>query len=133
MATEHTDCDDGDEGVYPGAPEVCDGRDQDCDGDIDEDTDCSDDDGDGWTEAWGDCDDTDPSVHPGAADTAGDGVDSDCDGTDGQAPNDRTWTATDTGNPLPGDGCACTSAPSPAGAGWAAIGLLALLWRRRAR
>lgn len=28
----------------------------------------------------GDCDDTDPTVHPGAPDASGDGVDSDCDG-----------------------------------------------------
>ncbi|MEZ4240425.1 MAG: FG-GAP-like repeat-containing protein [Myxococcota bacterium] len=38
-------------------------------------------DGDGFG-APGDCDDRDPSVHPGAADTPGDGVDSDCDGYD---------------------------------------------------
>lgn len=36
-------------------------------------------DGDGWP-ASADCDDTDPSVHPGATDACGDGVDNDCDG-----------------------------------------------------
>lgn len=30
-----------------------------------------------------DCDDSSPSIHPGAADEVGDGIDSDCDGTDG--------------------------------------------------
>ena len=31
------DCDDGDPAVYPGATDLCDGRDEDCDGDVDED------------------------------------------------------------------------------------------------
>ncbi|MFK7930574.1 MAG: MopE-related protein [Myxococcota bacterium] len=29
-----------------------------------------------------DCDDSDPDINPGAIETAGDGVDSDCDGSD---------------------------------------------------
>jgi hypothetical protein len=40
-------------------------------------------DGDGSTSCDGDCDDGDPAINPGAADTAGDGVDDDCDGVDG--------------------------------------------------
>jgi hypothetical protein len=31
------DCDDGDDTIYPGAPEILDGKDNDCDGDFDED------------------------------------------------------------------------------------------------
>ncbi|MEE2751655.1 MAG: putative metal-binding motif-containing protein [Myxococcota bacterium] len=42
----------------------------------------TDQDGDGYTEADGDCDDSDASIHPGAQETPGDGVDSNCDGND---------------------------------------------------
>ena len=38
-------------------------------------------DGDGYFEPE-DCDDSDPNVHPGAEETAGDEVDSNCDGED---------------------------------------------------
>jgi len=40
-----------------------------------------DDDGDGF-EQGEDCDDSDPEVYPGADETPGDGVDSNCDGED---------------------------------------------------
>jgi hypothetical protein len=73
------DCWEGDAGVFPGAPEVADGVDQDCDGVVDEGTEWYDDDGDGTAEEAGDCDDADPLRHPGATETC-DGGDQDCDG-----------------------------------------------------
>lgn len=39
-------------------------------------------DGDGYTPSENDCDESDDAVHPGAAETPSDGIDSDCDGTD---------------------------------------------------
>jgi hypothetical protein len=37
---------------------------------------------DGWTRADGDCNDDDATIHPDAIETAGDSVDSNCDGAD---------------------------------------------------
>jgi hypothetical protein len=73
------DCDDTDDDVNPDAPEIYNGVDDDCDGDVDEGTDGFDDDGDGWTDIAGDCDDEDPATHPGAEEIP-DGLDNDCDG-----------------------------------------------------
>ena len=74
------DCNDTRAAVYPGAPEICDGLNNDC---------CSvvwpaptgaetdDADGDRFSECTGDCDDHDPRVYPGAAQVC-DGVNNDC-------------------------------------------------------
>ena len=85
-----TDCDDGDSTIYPGADELCDTIDSDCDGslvdespDLDQDgePDCIDVDVDGdGTLNDSDCAPEDPLVHPGA-DELCDLVDSDCDGS----------------------------------------------------
>lgn len=93
------DCDDGDASVFPGADEVCNERDDDCDGVVDNGVQATfyvDLDGDGagdpergelvctapaGTVADGsDCDDTDATVFPGA-DERCDGRDNDCDAT----------------------------------------------------
>jgi len=73
------DCDDGDVTTYPGAAEVWDGADNDCDSFIDEGTEGVDDDGDSVTEADGDCDDYDDTIYPNAPEEA-DQKDNDCDG-----------------------------------------------------
>ncbi len=72
------DCQDLDDGIHPGADELCDGLDGDCDGDVPADE--TDVDGDAVRPCGGDCDDTRTEVRPGAAEAC-DGLDSDCDGT----------------------------------------------------
>lgn len=98
------DCDDDDASISPDAVELCNGADDDCNGQVDEDADdaaiwFSDADGDGFgssAEAGtsecdapahtvataGDCDDAARSVNPDAQDSPYDGVDQDCDGAD---------------------------------------------------
>ena len=78
------DCDDANPARYPGAAEVCDGDDEDCD----DATLGADADGDGYTASaccdgarcGDDCDDALNTVNPLAAETCNGGVDDDCDG-----------------------------------------------------
>lgn len=74
------DCHDGDPTINPGATEVFNGVDDNCNGQVDEGTDGFDDDDDGYTELQGDCDDSNSTVHPNATELP-DGLDNDCDGT----------------------------------------------------
>jgi hypothetical protein len=101
-------------------------------------------DGDGDGSAAGaDCDDADPSVHPGATDVCGDGIDADCDGVDATCDPgaDGGGIAGDSDAGVPGDapGSAtlaggCSIAPrseSALGMFGTALAALALVLRRR--
>jgi len=127
-----SDCDDGDAAVYPGATELCDGVDQDCDGDVDEGATgttpyYADTDGDGYGDAAdvdyscvagsgyvadnSDCDDGDAAVNPAAAEICN-GIDDDCDGTtDVGATDEPSWYADGDGDGF-GDAGSSTTACS---------------------
>ncbi|MFN4253893.1 MAG: MopE-related protein [Saprospiraceae bacterium] len=98
FVADSTDCDDANVSIYPGAPELCNGLDDDCDGTIDDGlylTYYADADGDGYGDPavdsvacaqpanfvlnGGDCDDTNADIHPGASELCN-GMDDDCDG-----------------------------------------------------
>ncbi len=96
---DNTDCDDDNATVNPEAPEICDGLDNNCNGDIDEGvsstTYYADVDGDGYGDPMDsvegctvpdgyvandmDCDDTNEEINPEATETC-DGIDNNCDG-----------------------------------------------------
>jgi len=83
------DCDDADPSEFPGAEEVCDGQDTDCDGTVDSPLDDVDADLDGFNYCdEEDCDDSDPTVFPGGFEVAN-GIDEDCDGVP-----DDAWEGT---------------------------------------
>jgi hypothetical protein len=112
--SDSTDCDDSDSTSYPGATEVCDGVDNNCDNSIDEglnqtlyyeDADL---DGFGSTasiltcEVLGagfsldstDCDDSDSTIHPGANEILNNAIDENCDGVDNYAGlNEAQWVS----------------------------------------
>ena len=71
------DCDDSDDTIYFDAPELCDRKDNNCDGTIPADE--IDDDGDGMTECEGDCDDNNPEIHPAAPELCNN-IDDNCNG-----------------------------------------------------
>jgi len=72
------DCDDAEAAVFPGAAEVCNRVDDDCDGVVPIEE--VDGDGDGTSPCEGDCDDQDPDIGP-EVDERCDAVDHDCDGS----------------------------------------------------
>ncbi len=77
---ESLDCDEHNVATHPGAVEIIDHADNNCDGATDEGTIYGDDDHDGYTEVTGDCDDHDPERNPAAADDVYNALDNDCDG-----------------------------------------------------
>jgi hypothetical protein len=133
-----SDCDDAAAGVNPGVDELCNGVDDDCDGDIDEDDALdsaswhADSDGDGYGDpasstlacsqpsghvASGiDCDDADAAVHPGATELCN-GVDDDCDGTldEGDAADADTWYADMDSDSYGDAGNSATACSQPSG------------------
>jgi len=130
------DCDDGEPAANPGATEVCDGIDNDCDDDVDGDAvDAStwypDADGDdfggvpgvvacvapaGHVSTGGDCDDGDVNALPGGVEVC-DGADNDCDGsTDGPDALDvGTWYPDADGDGYGAPGMEVVACDAPAG------------------
>jgi hypothetical protein len=127
------DCDDTDAMVYPGATEICDGKDNNCNG-LTDDADplvtgqllwYADSDGDGYGDSTvstlscnqpvgfvsnsDDCDDTDATVYPGATEIC-DGKDNNCNGLT----DENCDTETDTDNDgVPDDEDNCPETPNP--------------------
>jgi hypothetical protein len=134
---EAEDCNDGDAAIHPGAAELCDFVDNDCDGETDENavdapTWYVDADGDsyggedfsldaceqpdGYVDSHSDCNDLDASVHPAAEETC-DGWDNDCDGAtdESDATDASTWTEDADGDGYGGDGLTTQSCNQPPG------------------
>jgi len=79
--TRCEECDDSNSAVRPGAPQVCDGVNNDClnaSWPALTNTNEGDDDGDHFSECGGDCDDTQPATYPGAPTEINDGRDNQC-------------------------------------------------------
>lgn len=127
------DCNDQTSTVNPGATEICDGLDNDCNGLVDDDDSGvvyvpryyldADDDGYGYgpvagsacvppaghVAIKGDCNDSDPQVNPTALEVMGDGIDNNCDGLiDKKGELSGTWTELNGESDAPDD-WPCTS------------------------
>jgi hypothetical protein len=104
MVTVGGDCNDNNNTIYPGATEICDGFDNNCNGVNDEglvfNTYYLDSDNDqfgagvglvscqtnplpGYVLVNGDCDDMNPNIYPGATEILNNDIDENCDGVDG--------------------------------------------------
>ena len=135
--TDNTDCNDNEPNAFPGNPEVCDGIDNNCDGQIDEgvtNTYYADNDGDGYgnpddtimacsapagyVEDNTDCDDNEPNNYPGNTEVC-DGIDNDCDGLvddeDDSLTGAPTWYADADGDGYGNPSDSVTSCNPPSG------------------
>jgi len=143
FADNATDCDDTESSVNPGAEEICDELDNDCDGEVNEDIvvpwyEDADEDGfgndevsqddceepPGFTEEGGDCDDTDPFINPDAEDDSKDQIDQNCDDMDGTKFAEEDLKIT--------PDCGCDATSSGSSMGWMVLiaGLLGVRRRR---
>ncbi len=128
------DCDDGDPAIYPGATELCDGADNDCNGTADDGLPTNvfyaDADGDGHGDptnvvedcrlpagasATGDdCDDADPLTYSGALESC-DSKDNDCDGEIDEDVTEQTFYPDEDGDRYGDSAGAVTDCQAPAG------------------
>ncbi len=86
------DCDDNNADTYPDAQELCDGKDNNCNGIFHDNE--TDKDGDGYFPCEGDCDDSNADTYPDAPELC-DKLDNDCDGTidNGECPGNSCGEA----------------------------------------
>ena len=125
--TDSTDCDDTHSTVHPGAQELCDGLDNDCNGIVDDNVQPTyayiDRDGDGYTDfslyqlvtcnagsftppsgyvlnngGGADCNDNNAAVNPGAIENLTNGIDDNCDGLIDVVPNNCNWNGSVSSN-----------------------------------